>query len=147
MRGEELIGVTSFCAVFGETKVAEQIRTKPSTTNRIDDSDRRSSIVQISVLELKGFMASDASYELVDVRSEGERGIASIEDFRLLDRTYHDELCGCDKDTPMIFLCHHGIRSQQAAEYFRQQGCRNLYNVQGGIDAWSQFVDATVPRY
>jgi len=127
--------------------VAEQIRTKRSTTDSIDDSDRPAHIVQISVLELKGFMASDASYELVDVRSEGERGIASITGFRLLDQKYHDQLCGCDKDMPIVFLCHHGIRSQQAAEYFRQQGFRNLYNVTGGIDAWSQSVDPTIQRY
>jgi len=147
MRGEELIGITNFCAVFGETKMEEQIGTKRSTSDRDNDSDRPASIVQISVVELKGFMASDAPYEFVDVRSEGERGIASIEGFRLLDQKYHDQLCGCDKGRPMIFLCHHGIRSQQAAEYFRQQGRRNLYNVQGGIDAWSQCVDVTVPRY
>ena len=120
MRGEELIGITSFCVVFGETKMEEQIGTKRSTSDRDDDSDRPASIVQISVVELKGFMASDAPYELVDVRSEGERAIATIEGFRLLDQKYHDQLCGCDKGRPMIFLCHHGIRSQQAAEYFRQ---------------------------
>ena len=127
--------------------MAEQIRTKRSTTDGDDDSDRPSLIVQISVLELKGFMASDAPYELIDVRTEGERAIAMIEGFRLLEQTYHDDLMECDRETPLIFQCHHGIRSQHAAEYFRQQGFRNLYNVQGGIDAWSLVIDPTVPRY
>jgi monothiol glutaredoxin len=102
---------------------------------------------QITVIELKEMMESGTVYELVDVRTEFEWSIARIEKFRLLDQDYHDQLCGYDKDTPMIFQCHHGIRSQQAAEYFRQQGFRNLYNVQGGIDAWSQSVDPTVRRY
>jgi hypothetical protein len=46
-------------------------------------------------------------------------------------------------------LCgtHHGVRSQQAAEYFRHEGFSNLYNLQGGIDAWSLLVDPSVPRY
>ena len=48
----------------------------------------------------------------------------------------------------MLFQCHHGIRSQSAAEYFlREQGFSNLYNLRGGIDAWSQLVDPSVPRY
>jgi rhodanese-related sulfurtransferase len=33
------------------------------------------------------------------------------------------------------------------AEYFREQGFRNLYNLRGGIDAWSLLVDPSVPRY
>jgi monothiol glutaredoxin len=34
-----------------------------------------------------------------------------------------------------------------AAEYFRREGFRNLYNLRGGIDAWSLLVDTSVPRY
>jgi len=44
-------------------------------------------------------------------------------------------------------MCHHGIRSRQAAEYFLRQGFTNLYNLSGGIDAWSTLVDPSVPRY
>ena len=51
------------------------------------------------------------------------------------------------KDLPLAFLCHHGSRSAAAAERFRQLGFTRLYNVEGGIDAWSQQVDAAVPRY
>ena len=102
---------------------------------------------QVSVVELKELMLSEATYELVDVRTELERSIAAIDGFRLLDQVYHDKLIDCDRETAIVFQCHHGIRSQHAAEYFRQQGFRNLYNVQGGIDAWSQRVDPSVPRY
>jgi len=102
---------------------------------------------QITVVELRDMMESGFGCELVDVRTDVEQSIARIEKFRILDQDYHDQLCDCDKDTPIIFQCHHGIRSQQTAEYFRQRGFRNLYNVQGGIDAWSQCVDASVPRY
>lgn len=84
---------------------------------------------------------------LVDVRSEEERAVARIEGSRLLDRAYHDELLQLDRETPLVFQCHHGVRSQMAAEYFRQQGFRNLHNLQGGIEAWSLSVDRSVPRY
>lgn len=104
-------------------------------------------IRQISALDLKALLESGAPIELVDVRTTDERAIASIEGSRLLDRAYHDALLLRDRETPIVFQCHHGIRSQSAAEYFWQQGFRNLYNLQGGIDAWSVLVDASVPRY
>jgi monothiol glutaredoxin len=59
----------------------------------------------------------------------------------------HDALLLIDRDTPIVFQCHHGIRSQGAAEYFRNLGFRNLYNLAGGIDAWAVLVDPSVPRY
>jgi monothiol glutaredoxin len=72
---------------------------------------------------------------------------AKIDGFRLLDQAYPDALLRLERDTPIVFQCHHGVRSQQAAEYFRREGFRNLYNLQGGIEAWSLLVDPSVPRY
>ena len=86
-------------------------------------------------------------FEFVDVRTEGERAIARIEGSRLLDQEYHDRLLTLDRATPIVFQCHHGIRSQAAAEYFRERGFTNLYNLQGGIAAWSAAVDPSVPQY
>ena len=90
---------------------------------------------------------SGQSLEFVDVRTSEERAVATIEGARLLDQQYHDELLALDRERPIVFQCHHGIRSQSAAEYFLQAGFRNLYNLQGGIDAWSRLVDSAVPRY
>ncbi len=86
-------------------------------------------------------------FELIDVRTEEECAIAKIDGFRLLDKAYHDALVRLERDTPLLFQCHHGVRSQYAAEYFRREGFRNLYNLRGGIDAWSLLVDTSVPRY
>jgi rhodanese-related sulfurtransferase len=51
------------------------------------------------------------------------------------------------KDRPIAVLCHHGVRSMQVAQYLERQGYGPLYNIQGGIDAWSRQVDNTVPTY
>jgi len=102
---------------------------------------------QLLASDLKVMIESGATFELVDVRTEQERAVARLERSRLFDQTYHDALLRMDRETPVVFQCHHGIRSQQAAEYFRRVGFRNLYNLQGGIDAWSQLVDPTVQRY
>lgn len=106
-----------------------------------------SGIRQLSPTALKAMMDSGAPFELVDVRTVEERGIAKIEGARLLDKACHDDLLTRGPDTPIVFQCHHGLRSQAAAEYFLQRGFRNLYNLRGGIDEWSLLVDPTVPRY
>ena len=102
---------------------------------------------QLSAPDLKALLESGTALELVDVRTEEERAVATIDGFRLLDQAYHDALLLRDRDTPIVFQCHHGVRSQHAAEYFRGKRFRNLYNLRGGIDAWSLLVDTSVPRY
>jgi len=91
---------------------------------------------------------SGERFELFDVRTEQEYAIARIEGARLLDQKSHEYLLALDRDTPIVFHCHHGIRSQSAAEYcLRELGFKTLYNLSGGIDAWSCLVDPSVPRY
>lgn len=46
-----------------------------------------------------------------------------------------------------IIMCHHGMRSQQAAEYFQSLGFAQLSNVEGGIHAYSLEIDPAVPIY
>jgi monothiol glutaredoxin len=104
-------------------------------------------IRHLSAPELKALIESGTPFQLVDVRTHEERALAKIAGSRLLDRSHHDTLLDLDPNTPLVFQCHHGTRSEHAAEYFRREGFRNLYNLQGGIDAWPQFVDSTVPRY
>ncbi len=85
---------------------------------------------------------------LVDVRPPEERAIASVNvPFRSLDGKGRAELESLPKDTALAFLCHHGGRSLQAAEQFRALGFNQVYNVTGGIDAWSDAVDGGVPKY
>ena len=114
---------------------------------RFVDNASSPGIRQLTAPELKILLEGDTAIELVDVRTPEERAIAAIAGSRLLDQAYHDALLLRDPDTPLVFQCHHGIRSQQAAEYFRQRGFRNLYNLRGGIEAWSVLVDPSVPRY
>ena len=102
---------------------------------------------ELSTPELKALIESGTPFELVDVRTDEEREFAKIDGSRLLDQSYHDALRSLDPNTPIVFQCHHGVRSRQAAEHFRHLGFRNLYNLRGGIDAWSQFVDPSVLRY
>jgi len=51
------------------------------------------------------------------------------------------------EEQPIACLCHHGMRSQQVATFLTQSGFTEVVNLQGGIAAWSQQVDPTVPQY
>jgi monothiol glutaredoxin len=85
---------------------------------------------------------------LVDVRPADERAIAAVGvPFRTFDGEGRAELEALPKDTPLAFLCHRGGRSLQAAEHFRGLGFTDVRNVAGGIDAWSDQVDSSVPKY
>lgn len=101
----------------------------------------------ITAHELKEMMDADPSLRLFDVRDEIERAKASIERSVMLDEAALELIGTLPKDEPLVFHCHFGPRSQSAAEHFRSKGYTNLFNVVGGIDAWSQDVDTTVPRY
>ncbi|MEO5629977.1 MAG: Grx4 family monothiol glutaredoxin [Thermomonas sp.] len=90
--------------------------------------------------------AMDGSLVIVDVRPVDERALASLSlPFAHFDDGV-EEIEAIDKATPLAFLCHHGSRSGQAAEHFRALGFTEVYNIGGGIDAWSTF-DAAIPRY
>ena len=103
-------------------------------------------VKQLSAPELKS-MLDRGQIVLFDVRPENERALASIEGARPLDAAGQEYLFGLDRDVPVALLCHHGIRSQSAAQQLLHEGFRRLYNLESGIDAWSMTVDASVPRY
>lgn len=105
------------------------------------------SVRQVSATELKMMLDAGSPPLVVDVRTEHERTLAHIEGSQLLTKASYDALLTLDRNTPIVFQCHHGIRSQAAAEHFEQQGFQQLFNLSGGIDAWSVLVDARVPRY
>ena len=85
---------------------------------------------------------------LVDVRPADERAIAAVAvAHRTFDGSGRADLEALPKDTRIAFLCHRGGRSGQAAEEFRGKGFGNVFNVEGGIDRWTDEVDGGVPKY
>ena len=46
-----------------------------------------------------------------------------------------------------IVMCHHGMRSAQLCQWLSMRGFSNVYNLRGGIDAYSRLVDSTINRY
>ena len=102
---------------------------------------------EISVQALKGKLDAGERLYLYDVRSDDERSRAHIEGSRILDEETVKFIDSLPKDEMLVFHCHTGVRSRDAAEYFRRQGYTNVHNLTGGIEAWSQEIDPSVPRY
>jgi len=109
---------------------------------------------QLAVQDVADFVASHAGQAplLLDVREDWELQTARLDlpGATLLHIPMHSlparraELAPAQ---PVLVLCHHGARSLQCVAYLQQQGHTAVYNVAGGIDAWSREVDASVPRY
>jgi len=47
----------------------------------------------------------------------------------------------------LVFHCHHGRGARRAAQHYIELGFSNVFNLEGGIDAWSLQVDPNLPRY
>ena len=104
-------------------------------------------IQTMSVRDLKDALDANEALELLDVRTPEERAIAAIPGAVLLNEEEAARIEGLPRDTRLVLHCHHGGRSQQAAEQFISLGFSQVFNVIGGIDAWSQEIDPDVPRY
>jgi monothiol glutaredoxin len=113
---------------------------------KIENPNEPPRVKQISVKDLKSKIDAGA-IQLFDVRSTKEREIAHLPASRLLDRAAQDHIMQLPKDTPLHFICHTGNRSDQAGQFFIAQGFKHVFNVVGGIDAWSRDIDPDVPRY
>lgn len=108
---------------------------------------------EISVEELAASLSSDdGSIQLVDVREPQEVDIAQIEGFVNLPLSQFEQWATqistrFDPHAETLVLCHHGVRSAQMCQWLLAQGFTNVKNVAGGIDAYSQLVDPSIPLY
>ena len=105
-------------------------------------------IPEMSPHELKRRMDAGEPFELIDVREPFEYEIARIDGATLipLGEIFErlDELSG---EQPIVVHCHSGKRSAQAVGLLQQHGFTKVYNLEGGIDAWSDQIDPNVPKY
>lgn len=62
-------------------------------------------------------------------------------------QTIPAKLAQIPKDKTVVAICHHGMRSQQVANFLIQQGFSNIANLDGGVEAWASQVDSDMPRY
>ena len=102
----------------------------------------------IDANELKGKLDRGDDFVLLDVREPHEYQIARIPGSRLIPLgelpKHLDEF---DRNADIVAHCKTGGRSQKAVDLLKANGFRQVRNMTGGITAWSDKIDATVPKY
>jgi rhodanese-related sulfurtransferase len=116
-----------------------------TTIIEAQEADRQ---MQISPDEVVSKVSQGSDLALIDVRSREEWKAVHIPESRFLTQELmHEIVTSWSKHRELVFVCHHGVRSLDAAAYFRGHGFVNARSLLGGIDQWSQQVDPTLPRY
>ena len=102
----------------------------------------------MSVSELKQWLDEGRQVTILDVRNPPEWEICRIEGAKLIPMgEIQDRLGELDPADTIVAHCHHGARSARVVNFLRQMGFSRAINLAGGIDAWSEEVDPSVPRY
>ena len=105
-------------------------------------------VQEVTAVEASQILKGNPDIRLLDVRSPQEREQACIENSVLLDQELVEEMLrSWDPESPLMFYCHVGQRSRQAAQYFTGQGFQQVYNISDGISGWSTGVDSSIPQY
>ena len=85
---------------------------------------------------------------LLDVREHDELELAAIDGvLHIPMREVPARLAELDQSAPVVVMCHSCGRSLRVAEYLSSNGFQQVFNLRGGIDAWSTEIDPQVPRY
>ena len=103
---------------------------------------------EISALELKAMRDRGEQPLVLDVREEWELQLAHIPDVvHVPMNQVPARVAELPREAETIVMCHAGGRSLRVAHFLADQGFTNVANLTGGISAWSEEVDATVPQY
>lgn len=114
-----------------------------ATLNAAKEADER---MQIGAKEAAELVKAGKA-RILDVRSREEWDAVHIADSTFFTQELMHEVGGWPREQLIIFVCHHGHRSMDAAAYFVGHGLENARSLRGGIDAWSCEVDSEIPRY
>lgn len=141
------LAVDRMSAARAEGVSIDYVDTPQGGAFKIDNPNEPPRVKPISPAELKSKLDTDSGLKLIDVRTPQELAIARIAGSMPFDEKTLTELERLEKNATLVFYCHHGVRSQQAAQRFVDEGFTNVFNLSGGIDAWSKQVDPNLPRY
>ncbi|NGP87187.1 molybdopterin-synthase adenylyltransferase MoeB [Fodinibius halophilus] len=136
LRGEnpeitELIDYQEFCGI-------------PSAEEEKEESE----VPEVSVKEYKSWVESDEDVQLIDVREPHEVEIAEIGGTLIPLKEVTENAEQISRDKKVVVHCRSGQRSADAIKKLQEEyGFDNLYNLKGGILAWSEEIDDSIPQY
>ena len=126
----KLIDYYEFCGVRGEEASAPDLK-----------------VPEITPREFKARLDRGDDLFILDVREPHEYQICNLRGHLIplgeLPRRVHE----LDSSREIVAHCRSGKRSAEAVDFLRKAGFRKILNLKGGILAWSDEVDSTVPKY
>lgn len=102
---------------------------------------------EITVSELKKLKDNNADFQLIDVREEHELEICEIGGTHIAMGEVMENLNKISKDKQVIIHCRSGARSGAICQALEANGFNNVYNLKGGIIAWSTEIDPSITKY
>ena len=104
--------------------------------------------LDLSPADLHRRLRAGDDLQLIDVREEREFDYCQLPGSRLVPLgELPRRAAEIRTEGPVVVICHHGVRSAQAAGYLRHLGRANVLNLRGGLDAWARQVDPDFPVY
>ena len=109
-------------------------------------------MTQLPACELPALCASPRPPVLLDVREPWEVALAPLafagaSVLAIPMQQLPSRVAELPAARAVVCVCHHGVRSLHVAGWLERAGFADVYNLAGGIDAWSREVDPAVPRY
>ncbi|MDI9636515.1 rhodanese-like domain-containing protein [Kamptonema cortianum] len=106
------------------------------------------SVPEISVKDLAKKLKAGETPVLLDVREEFELNISKLEGVtHIMDEDVPSRLEELDPDKETVIICRTGRRSLAVAEYLISKGFTQVFNLEGGMNAWAERVDPSMPVY
>jgi adenylyltransferase/sulfurtransferase len=128
----ELIDYQHFCGIMPETPEEKTVK---------------NGIPQLAVKELKRRIDAGEEVYILDVREPYEYKIAQIGGKLIPQNDVPNRLAEIPRDREIVVQCRSGVRSQNVAEFLKQQGYPRVVNLAGGILAWADEIDPKIQKY
>jgi rhodanese-related sulfurtransferase len=105
------------------------------------------SVPEISVQELQALKNANTDVFILDVRNQDEYQFCNLQGHLIPFTELSSRLNELNPDQTIVIHCHGGGRSRRATEYLMSQGFKKVFNLRGGITAWANEIDPTMPKY
>lgn len=102
---------------------------------------------EITVSELKKMRDDNFPHQLIDCREADEFAFANIGGTLMPMRETPQRLEELSDESALIIICRSGSRSAMVTNFLRKNGFPNAQNLKGGILAWSDEIDDSIPKY
>ena len=146
------IGGCSHCAfqpsdTLGQVAADHNILDVNEMIATIKQAEELDGKIQVEPSVVKEWLDRNEEFSFLDCRMPEEWEQASIEHAEHLDYNDASKYMGLPKDRRIVFLCKDGDRALSVASYFIGHQFTNVLSVRGGLDAWREQVDPSVPTY